>query len=369
MKETLALGLALTLTLPLVLLDVRPSLGAATYEDQVIEILNQERWTNGNLPPLKRNALLDASSETHSNNMASRDFFQHCDPDNNTLPWDRMTAAGYTGWNSAGENIAAGYATPQAAMTGWMNSSGHRANILSTGYREVGIGYVIAASDGNNIRQDANGDCTPDSFNGGPYYRYWTQNFGRISTVYPVVINREACQTANAAVSLYVYGAGWAEDMRFRNENGTWSAWQPYAPDATWTLSAGNGTKTVNAEIRNGATVRSASDVIELWTPSDAGPGPGGATVLALRPGRPNPFRSSTRLVYELPASGHVRITVHDPAGRVIATLLDADEPEGVNDVVWNGRSSSGTDVPAGIYFGRLEVAGAVRTTKLLRVR
>ena len=175
-----------------------------------------------------------------------------------------MIAAGYN-WNSAGENIAAGYSDPAAVMVGWMNSAGHRANILSTGFREIGVGYTYQSGDQGNIRGDNNGDCTADQFDKGPYYRYWVQNFGRRSAVYPVVINREAYETTTPQVSLYMYGSGWAAEMRFRNENGTWSSWQPYVADVNWTLSSGNGEKTVYAEIKDGTgEVRSASDTIML---------------------------------------------------------------------------------------------------------
>src|SRR5262245_9042113 len=109
-----------TLIVATFLIPTSAALAAPTFEDQVMEQVNVERWNNGNLPPLKRNAALDLSSETHSDNMASRNFFAHCDPDNSSLPWDRMTTAGYTGWNSAGENIAAGYSSPAAVMAGWM---------------------------------------------------------------------------------------------------------------------------------------------------------------------------------------------------------------------------------------------------------
>jgi uncharacterized repeat protein (TIGR01451 family) len=241
-----------------------------TYEDQVMEIVNQERWTNGQLPPLKRNDFLNASSTTHSSNMAVRNFFAHCDLDTGTKPWDRMTAAGYTGWSYAAENIAAGYATPAAVMTAWMNSSGHRANLLSTSSREIGIGYLMQSGDQSNVRGDANGDCAADGSPGGPYSRYWTQNFGRRNTVYPVVVNREAFQATEALVDLYVYGAGWASQMRFRNELGTWSDWMPYAENTTWVLSAGNGLKTVNCEIKNsGGTVYAQSDQIHLNASAD----------------------------------------------------------------------------------------------------
>jgi len=241
-----------------------------TFEDQVMEIVNQERWNNGQLPPLKRNDLLNASATTHTSNMAVRNFFAHCDLDTGTKPWDRMTAAGYTGWNYAAENIAAGYSTPAAVMTGWMNSSGHRANLLATGSREIGIGYLMQSGDQSNVRGDSDGNCAADGTPGGPYTRYWTQNFGRRNSIYPVVVNREAFQATDALVNLYVYGTGWATQMRFRNESGTWSAWLPYAENTTWALSPGNGTKTVNCEIKNAAgSVLAQSDQIQLNASAD----------------------------------------------------------------------------------------------------
>ena len=185
--------------------------------------------------------------------MAPRDFFAHCDPDTGTLPWDRMTAAGYS-WSTAGENIAAVYSSPAAVMAGWMASSGHRANILSTGYREIGVGYACQSGDLADVRRDANGDCVADSFDNGPYFSYWTQTFGRRSSVYPAVIDREAYETTTREVDLYFYGEGWAADMRFSNDSVTWSSWEPYNPDRVWTLAPGNGPKTVHEQIHSGAT-------------------------------------------------------------------------------------------------------------------
>jgi len=235
---------------------------APTFEQSVVEIVNQRRLENGNLPPLKKDALLDSSSELHSSNMAARNFFAHCDPDTGTLPWDRMDDAGYF-WSSAGENIAAGYGTPAEVMAGWMASAGHRANILSTGFREIGVGYVLQSGDASGVRLDQNGNCVPDG-SGGPYFRYWTQNFGSRFNVYPVVIEREAHSTDSASVSLYLYGTGWAQEMRFRNDLATWSPWQAFSSAKTWSLGSGNGLKTVYAELRNGGLVRQASDTIWL---------------------------------------------------------------------------------------------------------
>jgi uncharacterized protein YkwD len=238
--------------------------GTPTFEEEVVELVNQERWDNGQLPPLKHNGLLDAASETHSSSMAVRNFFAHCDLDTGSGPGNRVTAAGYP-WVSLGENIAAGYSTPAAVMAGWMGSPGHRDNILSTSRYEIGVGHVLDSTDTGNVRQDQNGDCTTDLNGSGPYYRYWTQNFGRRSNVYPVVINREAFMTTDRNVSLYLYGTGWAIDMRIRNENGTWSTWQPFGADGGWTLSSGSGVKTVTVEIRNGVmSVLTQSDTIML---------------------------------------------------------------------------------------------------------
>jgi uncharacterized protein YkwD len=245
----------------------RTRIGAAvstpSYEQQVVDLVNQQRLANGNLPPLKQVDLLHSSSEGHSQNMANRDFFAHCDLDTGQSPWQRMTAAGYN-WIAAAENIAAGYPTPQDVMNGWMNSSGHRGNILSTSRWEIGVGYFYGSPDAANVRRDTNSDCSADSANSGPYGAYWTQNFGKRYATYPVVIDREAHSTTSTSVSLYLYGAGWAQDMRFSNNGSTWSSWEPFNPNKTWTLPAGNGVRTVWAQVRNGATVFTSTDTIEL---------------------------------------------------------------------------------------------------------
>jgi hypothetical protein len=232
----------------------------ASLEDQVMALLNQERWSNGELPPLKRNELLDNAAESHSSNMATRDFFAHCDLDTGESPWDRIWAAGYP-FSDAGENIAAGQTTATWVVSDWMNSSGHRAAILSTSFYEVGIGHANQVTDSYGVRHDSNGDCQADSTN-GPWYNYWTLNFGRRSSVFPVVINREATETANRDVTLFIYGASWATEMRIRNGGGTWGDWQPMQSDMAWQLSSGTGVREVVVEIRNQAMTTSAGDTI-----------------------------------------------------------------------------------------------------------
>lgn len=234
-----------------------------TFEEQVLERVNLARWENGQLPPLKGQPDLRAAAFGHSQAMGVRNFFAHCDPDTGSQPGQRMAAAGYSG-NSGGENIAAGYATAMAVMDGWMASSGHRGNILSTGYRELGVGYYLDATDIGNVRE-VDG-CTPTGQTGGPYRHYWTQNFGRRDAVYPVVIAREAWQVSQCNIDVYLYGSGWATQYRLSNNGSAWSAWQPFTSNVLWGLSGpAGGTATVHAEIRNGAgTVRAAQDTVRL---------------------------------------------------------------------------------------------------------
>lgn len=233
-----------------------------SYAEQVVQLVNQQRWSYNNLhlPPLKAVAELDTAAGDHSEAMAVRNFFAHCDLDTGTSPWQRMVAAGYS-WSTAGENIAAGYGTPAAVVAGWMASPGHRANILDGDFRELGVGYYYQSGDAANVRLDQDGNCVQDGVD-GPYGHYWTQDFGARAGVYPVVIEREAPTTPSRDVELYLYGGGWASEMRLRNAGGTWTAWQSFQSEVAWQLAAGAGLRQVDVEIRSGATVRAASDTI-----------------------------------------------------------------------------------------------------------
>ncbi|WP_371525931.1 sigma-70 family RNA polymerase sigma factor [Streptomyces sp. NBC_01283] len=123
-----------------------------SYSAEVTRLVNAERAKSG-CGPLTLNSKLGNAAQGHSDDMAERDFFDHTNPDGED-PGDRVTAAGYK-WTTYGENIAAGQRSPSAVMDSWMNSSGHRANILNCSFKEIGVGY----------RQGS----------GGPW---WTQNFG-----------------------------------------------------------------------------------------------------------------------------------------------------------------------------------------------
>lgn len=117
----------------------------------VLALVNQERSKVG-CSPLTASSSLASLAQDFSEDMAARGFFDHTDPDGRT-PWDRASTAGVRGL--AAENIARGQATAQAVMDSWMNSPGHRANILNCDYRTLGVGVHYGS--------------------GGPW---WTQDFG-----------------------------------------------------------------------------------------------------------------------------------------------------------------------------------------------
>ncbi|GAU69243.1 hypothetical protein SSP35_11_00620 [Streptomyces sp. NBRC 110611] len=107
---------------------------------QVVELVNGERAGHG-CPPVRPDDALRQAAQRHADDMAARGFFAHTGPDG-TGPGQRITAAGYS-WSVYGENIAVAWPTPAAVMKAWMNSPGHRANILNCDLAEVGVGITF----------------------------------------------------------------------------------------------------------------------------------------------------------------------------------------------------------------------------------
>ena len=108
------------------------------YARRVLELVNAERAKQG-LSPLQWHDGLANIAYAHSKDMHDRQFFSHNNPDGQT-PFDRIKAYGLS-YRRAAENIAAGQKTPEEVMQGWMNSSGHRANILDPNLTSLGVGY------------------------------------------------------------------------------------------------------------------------------------------------------------------------------------------------------------------------------------
>ncbi|WP_217215095.1 CAP domain-containing protein [Streptomyces sp. AC550_RSS872] len=118
---------------------------------EVLQLVNQERAQVG-CGAVAANSSLTDLAQDFSEDMAARGFFDHTDP-SGASPWDRAAKAGIT--DLGGENIARGQADAAAVMDAWMNSPGHKANILNCDFKTLGVGVHFGA--------------------GGPW---WTQDFG-----------------------------------------------------------------------------------------------------------------------------------------------------------------------------------------------
>ncbi|MFE9611641.1 CAP domain-containing protein [Streptomyces sp. NPDC006012] len=118
--------------------------------DSILKLVNAERGKAG-CSDLKLNDTLSKAAQAHSDDMAAHKNMAHTGSDG-TSPGDRITKAGYT-WSAYGENVAYGFSTPEQVMSAWMSSSGHKANILNCGFKEIGVGLSQPGS-------------------------YWTQDFG-----------------------------------------------------------------------------------------------------------------------------------------------------------------------------------------------
>ncbi|HEY3559808.1 MAG TPA: CAP domain-containing protein [Kribbella sp.] len=132
--------------------------GTNTQERQVLDYTNQIRQQQGCGPLRLDSALVEAAGK-HASDMVRRHYMDHTNPDGQD-PGDRMKAAGYRG-SSWGENIAAGYDSAQKVVAAWMQSDGHRKNILNCRFTTIGIGY-----DAGRVKSDYG----PGS---------WVQDFGR----------------------------------------------------------------------------------------------------------------------------------------------------------------------------------------------
>lgn len=113
------------------------------YEAEVVRLVNEVRAENG-LAPLTVNWELSRVARYKSQDMKDKGYFSHTSPTYGS-PFQMIRNFGLS-YRTAGENIARGYATPQAVMDGWMNSPSHKANILKASYKQIGVGYVAQGS-------------------------------------------------------------------------------------------------------------------------------------------------------------------------------------------------------------------------------
>lgn len=249
---------------------------ASSPAQEAIYLTNLEREKAG-LPPLKENPLLAQAAQAHADTMAAKDFFDHNDPGTGTSPADRISAAGYH-WSVVAENIGSGATSPAEVVQGWMESSAHRANILNPRVREIGVGYAFDAAD--TFPQ-------PDA----PYRHYWVQNFGADPDVFPLIINNEASSTETREVNLYIYGDGWAAEIRLRNDEEPFGQWQPFQAILSWKLPAAEGLHRVTAELRDTTgQVQTASDTVYFSTATPTPTSLPTFTLTAVAPPTPAPW-------------------------------------------------------------------------------
>lgn len=300
---------------------------SASNEQLVVELTNLQREYYNHLPPFKREATLDNAARYHSTDLAQDNYFNHDSYDRSAggglvfvCAWNTRVQSYYGAYTNLAENIAAGYTSPAAVIAGWMNSTGHKANMLSTATWELGSGYYCC---------------------GGTYSRYWTQDFSKKSGRYPLVINREDGTTTSADVQLYLYGS-WSE-MRLKNDTGAFGPWRTFANHVLWTLNSGTGVRTVTAEMRTGGTTVTASDTIELVsgnptaTPTSLSTGTPIATATPL----PSPTGSATASPSPSPSP-----TATQTLTPVVTPTNTALPPTATNTAVPPTATSTNTLVP-----------------------
>lgn len=111
-----------------------------SYVNQVLELVNQERVSRG-LSKLSLDTSVNRVAQTKAEDMANNNYFSHTSPTYGS-PFDMLKQFGVS-YRTAGENIAKGQRSPESVMDGWMNSEGHRANILNGNYTKLGVGYTV----------------------------------------------------------------------------------------------------------------------------------------------------------------------------------------------------------------------------------
>jgi len=134
---------------------ISQNIGKLSFEAELLKLTNSERRKVG-LAPLRLSSQLTRAAQSHAMDMARNRYFNHTGLNGSSMV-DRAKATGYK-YSSLGENIAASRATPEGTIRQWMNSAGHRANILNSKFTEIGFGFANE----------------PNS----PYRHYWVQVFG-----------------------------------------------------------------------------------------------------------------------------------------------------------------------------------------------
>ena len=209
-------------------------------EARTVYLGNLARRDNG-VPPLRWNRQLTYAARWFSWDSTENRPTGFCGHQDTQSHWPdyRALAFGYLGGAGA-ENAFCGYLSPQDAIQGWMNSPGHRANLLDSDSREIGLGYYQRDNDGRG---------------------YVTQDFGNDAVYAPIIVENEAISTMTPNVNLYIYdrtvGSGFAglgaatQMMVSNNADFNGANWEPYSANKDWTLANGEGWRDVYVKTRD----------------------------------------------------------------------------------------------------------------------
>ena len=284
--------------------------------------INHERVARG-MVPYALNAELTKAAQAHANDIARTGNYSHTGADGSTV-FDRVGRTGFGAYSwgrRLGENWA-WYHDAASAMSMWMNSAPHRANILHALYREIGVG--IAPSRGNTI---------------------FVVDFGAEPNGLPFFIDDNAGETRSQNVTLTLSNEnvmpngdgpnniGSATQIQISNAADFASAeWQPYSGQVSWTLASGGGTKNVYVKYRDvkGRTT-TASDSIVLVVPATATPRPTATFTRTPRPtatATPHPTETAsitpTSTATDPPTSDATETATPEPTQTETATAVPA---------------------------------------------
>src|SRR5690349_2162171 len=209
-------------------------------EARTVYLGNLARRDNG-VPPLRWNRQLTYAARWFAWDSTENEPSGFCSHQDSQGHWPdyRTVLFGYRGLSGA-ENAFCGYVTPEAAIQGWMNSPGHRANLLDPNSREIGVGYYRRTSDGRG---------------------YVVQDFGTDDVYAPMIIENEAVATTTSNVNLYIYdrsGSGGfqglaaaSQMMVSNNPYFDGASWEAYNANKVWALTGGSGWRDVYVRTRD----------------------------------------------------------------------------------------------------------------------
>lgn len=328
-----------------------------TFELEVIRLVNEERISRG-FHPLRLNTDLRDAARAHNQDMITNNFFDHQGSDG-SLPWDRACDQGFTpyGLNCyVGENIAGGQSSPASVFNSWMTSQGHRENMLNPVYREIGVGHTT----------------------GGIYNHYWSMDLGAQPGVLPVFVNNDEDETSSRQVTVTltkeevssmgsigpITGVKISDDPSFAG-----AIWQPWSQTVPFTLSSGNGTKTVYVRFTDGSTQVTSSDTITLNEPFPSLSLSTNKITFLAEVGSGQTLPGTVSIAINNDGSDILHWTASDNAAWLILSTTSGDAPASVDNWVDN---SSGILNSLGKHTATITVAAtnpdAVNTPQTISV-